>query len=164
MKSKRELPASRYVERDVSWMYFNQRILLEAAKKNVPLLERLSFLGIYSNNLDEFFRVRVATLNRIMECEDKDIKKERENAQRIFKQINKLNTAYTRQLEETFQDIVKDLEAQGIYLVNERQLTERQKDYIRRLSRGKRFYITNVIAKGPDGIERKISTIEVIVN
>ena len=133
MKSKRELPASRYVERDVSWMYFNQRILLEAAKKNVPLLERLSFLGIYSNNLDEFFRVRVATLNRIMECEDKDIKKERENAQRIFKQINKLNTAYTRQLEETFQDIVKDLEAQGIYLVNERQLTERQKDYIRDL-------------------------------
>ena len=133
MKAKNELPALRYVERDVSWMYFNQRILLEAAKKNVPLLERLSFLGIYSNNLDEFFRVRMATLNRIMECEDKDIKKERENAQRIFKQINKLNAAYTSQFEETFQDIVKDLEAQGIYLVNELQLTERQKDYIRNL-------------------------------
>ncbi len=133
MKAKNELPALRYVERDVSWMYFNQRILLEAAKKNVPLLERLSFLGIYSNNLDEFFRVRMATLNRIMECEDKDIKKERENAQRIFKQINKLNAAYTSQFEETFQDIVKDLEAQGIYFVNELQLTERQKDYIRNL-------------------------------
>ena len=50
-----------YVERDVSWMYFNHRILQEAEKSEVPLLERLSFLGIYSNNLDEFFRVRVAT-------------------------------------------------------------------------------------------------------
>ena len=58
-----------YVERDVSWMYFNRRILLEAEKEEVPLLERLGFLGIYSNNLDEFFRVRVATLNRIIEYE-----------------------------------------------------------------------------------------------
>ena len=45
-----------YVERDISWMYFNHRILQEAEKEYVPLLERLSFLGIYSNNLDEFFR------------------------------------------------------------------------------------------------------------
>lgn len=130
MKSKGDASSSRYVERDISWMYFNQRILLEAAKKSVPLLERLSFLGIYSNNLDEFFRVRVATLSRIIECEDKDVRKERENAERIFKQINKLNTAYTRQFEETFLDIVEDLEKEGISLVNERQLTEEQKAYI----------------------------------
>ena len=69
-----------YVERDISWMYFNQRILLEAARPEVPLLERLTFLGIYSNNLDEFFRVRVATLNRIIEYDDKNIKKEQINA------------------------------------------------------------------------------------
>ena len=48
-----------YIDRDVSWMYFNRRILLEAQRDDVPLLERLSFMGIYSNNLDEFFRVRV---------------------------------------------------------------------------------------------------------
>lgn len=53
------------VERDLIWMFFNRRILQEAAKHSVPLLERLSYLGIYSNNLDEFFRVRVASLNRI---------------------------------------------------------------------------------------------------
>ncbi len=47
-----------YIDRDVSWMYFNRRILLEAQRDDVPLLERLSFMGIYSNNLDEFFRVR----------------------------------------------------------------------------------------------------------
>lgn len=58
-----------YVERDLSWMYFNRRILQEAARPEVPLLERLSFLGIYSNNLDEFFRVRMATLGRIAECD-----------------------------------------------------------------------------------------------
>ena len=51
-KNKKE---KRYVERDVSWMYFNHRILQEAQKENIPLLERLSFLGIYSNNLDEIF-------------------------------------------------------------------------------------------------------------
>ena len=56
-----------YVERDVSWMYFNHRILQEAEKEQVPLLERLSFLGIYSNNLDEFFRVRVASINRFLD-------------------------------------------------------------------------------------------------
>ena len=67
-KSKKKLLT--YIERDVSWMYFNHRILQEARKKDVPLLERLSFLGIYSNNLDEFFRVRMASLNRIIESKN----------------------------------------------------------------------------------------------
>ena len=77
-----------YVERDISWMYFNQRILLEAARPEVPLLERLTFLGIYSNNLDEFFRVRVATLNRIVEYADKNIQAEQEN-RRLHSETNR---------------------------------------------------------------------------
>ena len=56
------MESSHYIERDVSWMYFNHRILQEAEKESVPLLERLSFLGIYSNNLDEFFRRTRQTL------------------------------------------------------------------------------------------------------
>ena len=59
-----------HVERDVSWMYFNHRILQEAEKPTVPLLERLSFLGIYSNNLDEFFRVRVASQDDTQDTKD----------------------------------------------------------------------------------------------
>ena len=64
--NKKGVPEA-YIDRDLSWMYFNRRILQEATKPNIPLLERLSFLGIYSNNLDEFFRVRMATLSRIAE-------------------------------------------------------------------------------------------------
>lgn len=74
---EKELP---YLERDISWMYFNRRILQEAARPHVPLLERMAFLGIYSNNLDEFFRVRMATQNRIAECTDKSTSRESEHA------------------------------------------------------------------------------------
>jgi DNA recombination protein RmuC len=69
-----------YLERDISWMYFNRRILQEATRPHVPLLERMAFLGIYSNNLDEFFRVRMATQSRIAECTDKTAAKESEHA------------------------------------------------------------------------------------
>lgn len=136
--NKSKTPAKYYLDRDISWMYFNQRILLEAAKKTVPLMERLSFLGIYSNNLDEFFRVRVATLNRIIECKDKDIRKEREDFEKNLKEINKLNKSYTRQFEETFMNIVDDLKAEHIHIVNEQQLTDDQKEYIRA------FYMNNL--------------------
>lgn len=61
-----KLTEKNYIERDVSWMAFNYRILAEAQREDIPLMERLNFLGIYSNNLDEFFRVRVATLSRIV--------------------------------------------------------------------------------------------------
>ena len=92
MKKDNLLPS--YLERDISWMYFNRRILQEACKDSVPLLERMSFLGIYSNNLDEFFRVRVASLNRIIEWGDKSAVKEAKNAEKIVKQIARLNSCY----------------------------------------------------------------------
>ena len=68
--TKRKVNKFPYIDRDISWMAFNRRILLESAREDVPLMERLNFLGIYSNNLDEFFRVRVASLRRIAEDED----------------------------------------------------------------------------------------------
>ena len=89
MEKEKELKGA-FVERDLSWMYFNHRILQEAEKKEVPLLERMSFLGIYSNNLDEFFRVRMASLNRLALSKDKNIKADRERAKKTIKDINHL--------------------------------------------------------------------------
>lgn len=130
MKEKCQTKPAKFLERDVSWMYFNHRILLEARKETVPLLERLTFLGIYSNNLDEFFRVRVATLNRIIEYDDKAIKEEKVLAVHAFKQINKLNARYSKEFEQTFNQITEELKKENIFILNEKELTEVQQKYI----------------------------------
>lgn len=119
-----------YLPRDVSWMYFNHRILQEAMKEDVPLLERLSFLGIYSNNLDEFFRVRVATLSRMAECEDKAAKKERESATQVLKQIGKLNSLYARKYEATVRNVVAELRKDNIFLIDDTGLDEEQQAFV----------------------------------
>lgn len=120
-----------YVDRDVSWMYFNHRILQEAQKENIPLLERLSFLGIYSNNLDEFFRVRMASLNRLLESADKSAKKERERLKQTIKTINKLNAAYSTEYTDTIAHVFGQLEEHNIKLLNENTLNEEQKKFIK---------------------------------
>ncbi len=124
-----------YVDRDLSWMYFNRRILQEATKGNVPLLDRLSFLGIYSNNLDEFFRVRMATLNRIAECKDKSLRFERERVQQLIKQINKLNNKYSGEYEQAICEITRQLREENIYLLKEDELNESQQGFVHRFYR-----------------------------
>lgn len=117
-----------YVERDVSWMYFNHRILQEAEKEFVPLLERLSFLGIYSNNLDEFFRVRVASLNRMLERKlDKDTEQQ---IKKSLKTINKLNESYSKEYTEAVDRVFEELETHKIRLVTEANLNDEQKDFL----------------------------------
>lgn len=117
-----------YVERDVSWMYFNHRILQEAEKEFVPLLERLSFLGIYSNNLDEFFRVRVASLNRMLERKlDKDTEQQ---IKKSLKTINKLNESYSKEYTEAVDKVFEELETHKIRLVTEANLNDEQKNFL----------------------------------
>lgn len=124
-----------YVDRDVSWMFFNRRILQEAAKPQVPVLERLGFLGIYSNNLDEFFRVRMATLARIAECEDKSLHSEREHARQLIKQINKLNNKYAKEYEHTIHEVTRKLGEENIFLLKESEMDEEQQQFVRQFYR-----------------------------
>lgn len=125
--SKEILP---YLERDVSWMYFNHRILQEAEKEYVPLLERLSFLGIYSNNLDEFFRVRVASLSRI--ADDKNVDKDTyKKIKKSLKTINRLNESFSKEYTAAVDKVEAELANHGIRMVSETQLGDEQKAFLR---------------------------------
>lgn len=128
--TKEELLKKQYVDRDVSWMYFNHRILQEAQKENVPLLERISFLGIYSNNLDEFFRVRVASLNRMMGRKDLD-KDDEIRIKKNLKIINNLNKAFLKEYSEVIDHVVKELEKHKIRILNETQISKEQECYLK---------------------------------
>lgn len=122
---------SPYLERDISWMYFNERILQEATRPHVPLLERLSFLGIYSNNLDEFFRVRMASQSRIAECGDRAAVRESEHAKKIIKQIGKLNAHYAKAYAQAVEQVTEELKRENICLVDDTEVTPEQLDFIR---------------------------------
>lgn len=122
---------SPYLERDISWMYFNERILQEATRPHVPLLERLSFLGIYSNNLDEFFRVRMASQSRIAECGDRVAVRESEHAKKIIKQIGKLNAHYAKAYAQAVEQVTEELKRENICLVDDTEVTPEQLEFIR---------------------------------
>lgn len=134
-KTKHQRP---YVERDISWMYFNRRILYEAERADIPLLERVNFLGIYSNNLDEFFMVRVASLRRIIDAEGAVSAPKRKLAERTLKEIYRLNEEYAKHFSEVMESLFKQLEQEGIRVLNETQLSQKQKQQV------EDFYMKNL--------------------
>jgi polyphosphate kinase len=110
---------------------FNNRVLQEAKDSSVHLYNRLRFLGIFSNNLDEFFRVRVGTLNKMLKIDNNEKIHIEEHPEKILKQIQELVLNQQITFDETFAEIIKQLELnQNIYFKNEKQLNKIQKTFV----------------------------------
>src|ERR1035437_9370990 len=105
---------TKYRPREISWLSFNERVLQEAKDKTVPLIDRMKFLGILSNNLDEFFRVRVATLKRMVEFKKKAKEVIGESPSKILKQIHKIIIRQQAKFEETYKEIIKGFASHNI--------------------------------------------------
>ncbi len=126
---------NKFIPRDISWLSFNGRVLQEANDTSVPLNERIRFLGIFSNNLDEFFRVRVATLKRMVEFIDKkghvnniDIV---ESPQIILDEIQSIVLRQQNEFNRIWLNLNKELKLNKVYLVDDKKLSIEQKAFVK---------------------------------
>ncbi|MBO9634896.1 MAG: polyphosphate kinase 1, partial [Chitinophagaceae bacterium] len=172
------------IARDISWLSFNARVLQEAADPSVPLRERIKFLGIFSNNMDEFFRVRVATLKRMSEFGRKLKNIHLEQAPgKILDEIQQIVLEQQSSFNTIWESIRRELEKEKIYLVNEKQLNKEQQKFVQTYFeeevrsniipimvenlpqlpylREKSLYLGVVLSRRDQSLRRKYSLIEV---
>jgi polyphosphate kinase len=121
-----------YINREISWLHFNARVLQESADKKVPLIDRLRFLGIFSNNLDEFFKVRYATVKRIVDAgkTGKSVLGG-ERAKDLLEEITKIVIAQQARSLEIFNEIEKELKEENIFIIDENEVNDSQAEFIR---------------------------------
>jgi len=117
--------------RDLSWLSFNARVLQEAADSSVPLRERIRFLGIFSNNLDEFFRVRVAALRRMIGIGNKAKMHLEQNPQEILDEIQMTVLNQQSEFNRIWEILLNEMKNEKIFLVKENELNKEQQEFVR---------------------------------
>ena len=133
-------PGSYYINREISWLSFNHRVLQEAMDHRNPLLERLKFLAIYANNLDEFFKVRVATIKRLMHVQPEHVTRElMESPEELLEHIKKEVVKQRKLFNNIFNDeILPELAQEGIYFIDEDHISAEHQDYL------ENYFITEI--------------------
>ena len=121
-----------YIPKEISWLSFNERVLQEAENKDIPLIERFKFLGIYSNNLDEYFRVRVATIKRISQYGPKSKNILGYNPKATLKKIHEIVLIQNTRFEKNYTRLIKELESHKIHIINEKQLNPEQVEFVQK--------------------------------
>lgn len=120
------------INRELSWLSFNERVLQEAQDKSVPLIERMRFLGIFSNNLDEFFKVRVATIKRMIDVQVGSRTVEGEIPKKVLSQIQKRVITLQNKFETTYHQLLDEMELHNIFLITEKGINPAQATYIKK--------------------------------
>jgi len=120
------------INRDLSWLSFNERVLQEAECDTLPLLERLKFIGIFSSNLDEFFRVRVATIRRMAEYSKEARQDLGESPEELLDTIQERVLQLQKRFDKAYFKILEEMEKENIFILNEQQLNEEQAAFVRR--------------------------------
>lgn len=123
--------------RELSWLSFNHRVLQETFDKNVPLVERIRFLGIFSNNLDEFFKVRVATIKRMIDVQYGTKRVEGIKPQKLMVKIQRKVLNLQNQFETAYLNIIRELENHNVHISNEKELNSEQEEFVKQFFREK---------------------------
>ena len=123
---------NKFVPKELSWLSFNARVLQEAADKSVPLIERVRFLGIYSNNQDEFFKVRVADLKRQVIINKEQGSAKSEEAAKLLKQVQTAASDFQKVQNKVYRDLMAELAEHKIFLRNEKEISAEQKVWVQR--------------------------------